>query len=42
MRYFEIKDKMGREVVVLKSRGSMHEKKVVPFEITGSGINVQT
>ena len=42
LRYFEIKDRMGREMLVLKTRGSEHEKKVVPFEITGSGMNVQT
>ena len=42
LRYFEIKDRMGREMLVLKTRGSEHEKKTVPFEITGSGINVQT
>jgi circadian clock protein KaiC len=41
LRYFEIKDRMGREMLVLKTRGSAHEKKAVPFEITGSGINVQ-
>jgi circadian clock protein KaiC len=42
MRYLEIKDRMEREMLVLKTRGSEHEKKTVPFEITGSGINVQT
>ena len=42
LRYFEIKDRMGREMLVLKTRGSAHDKKAVPFEITGSGINVQT
>ena len=42
LRYFEIKDRMGREMLVLKTRGSAHEKKSMPFEITGSGINVQT
>jgi circadian clock protein KaiC len=41
LRYFEIKDTMGREILILKTRGSAHEKKAVPFEITGSGINVQ-
>jgi circadian clock protein KaiC len=41
LRYFEFKDRMGREMAVLKSRGSGHEKKAVPFEITGSGIIVQ-
>jgi circadian clock protein KaiC len=41
LRYFEIKDRMGREMLVLKTRGSVHEKKAVSFEITGSGINVQ-
>ncbi len=42
LRYFEIKDRMGREMLVLKTRGSEHEKKTVLFEITGSGINVQS
>jgi len=42
LRYFEVKDTMGREIVILKTRGSAHDKKAVPFEITGSGINVQT
>jgi circadian clock protein KaiC len=42
LRYFEIKERIGREVVVLKTRGSAHEKKAVPFEITDSGMNVQT
>jgi circadian clock protein KaiC len=42
LRYFEIKDTMGREIVILKTRGSAHGKKAVPFEITGSGMNVQT
>jgi len=42
MRYLEIKDRMEREMLVLKTRGSEHEKKTVPFEITGNGINVQT
>jgi circadian clock protein KaiC len=42
LRYFEIKDRMGREMLVLKTRGSEHEKKAMLFEITGSGINVQT
>jgi circadian clock protein KaiC len=42
MRYFEIKDTMGREIVILKTRGSAHDKKAVSFEITGRGMNVQT
>jgi len=42
MRYLEIKDRMEREMLVLKTRGSEHEKKTVPFEITGNGINVKT
>jgi circadian clock protein KaiC len=42
LRYFEIKDRMGREMLVLKTRGSQHEKKAVPFEITGNGIDIQT
>jgi circadian clock protein KaiC len=42
LRYFEIKDRMGREMLVLKTRGSAHEKKSMSFEITGSGIRVQT
>jgi circadian clock protein KaiC len=42
MRYFEIKDRMGREMLVLKTRGSDHEKKTAPYEITDSGIRIQT
>jgi circadian clock protein KaiC len=42
MRYFEIKDRMGREMLVLKTRGSDHEKKTIPYEITDSGTKVQT
>jgi KaiC/GvpD/RAD55 family RecA-like ATPase len=32
LRYFEIKDRMGREMLVLKTRGSAHDKKAVSFE----------
>jgi len=42
MRYFEVKNRMGKEVLILKTRGSAHDKEAVPFEITGSGMNVQT
>jgi circadian clock protein KaiC len=42
MRYFEVKNRMGKEVLVLKTRGSAHDKKAVPFEITGNGMDVQT
>ena len=41
MRYHELKDRMTREIAVIKTRGSPHEKRVMPFEITDKGIVVQ-
>jgi circadian clock protein KaiC len=41
LRYFEVKDTMGREIAILKTRGSQHTKKTVAFEIQGNGISVQ-
>lgn len=41
MRYRELENKMEREIFVMKTRGSPHEKRVVPFEITGKGMVVQ-
>ncbi len=41
MRYRELKDRMTREIAVIKTRGSPHEKRVMPFEITDKGIVVQ-
>ena len=40
MRYYESKERMAREVMVVKTRGSDHEKRVIPFEITGKGMVV--
>jgi circadian clock protein KaiC len=40
MRYYESKEKMARELMVIKTRGSDHEKRVIPFEITGKGMVV--
>ena len=42
MRYYELKEKLGREIMILKTRGSDQDKKVTPFEITGKGILVST
>jgi circadian clock protein KaiC len=42
MRYYELKDRMAREIMVVKTRGSQHEKRVMSFEITGKGIVVQS
>jgi circadian clock protein KaiC len=42
MRYYELKDRMAREIMVVKTRGSAHEKRVTAFEITGKGIVVQS
>jgi circadian clock protein KaiC len=42
MRYYELKDRMAREIMVIKTRGSLHEKRVVPFEITGKGMIIPT
>jgi PAS domain S-box-containing protein len=40
MRYYESKERMARELAVIKTRGSDHEKRVIPFEITGKGMVV--
>jgi circadian clock protein KaiC len=40
MRYYELKDRMAREIMIIKTRGSVHEKRVVPFEITDKGMVV--
>ena len=40
MRYHESKERMARELAVIKTRGSDHEKRVIPFEITGKGMVV--
>jgi len=40
MRYYELKDRMAREIMVIKTRGSVHEKRVMSFEITGKGMVV--
>ncbi len=40
MRYYESKKEMARELMIIKTRGSGHEKRVAPFEITGKGIVV--
>ena len=38
MRYNEVGKMLAREMVVLKTRGAAHERKVMPFEITERGI----
>ena len=38
MRYNEVGKMLAREMVVLKTRGAAHERKVIPFEITERGI----
>ena len=40
MRYYELKDRMARELMVIKTRGSVHEKRVMSFEITDKGMVV--
>ena len=40
MRYYELKERMARELMIVKTRGSDHEKRVIPFEITGKGMVV--
>ncbi len=40
MRYYESKERMARELMIVKTRGSGHEKRVIPFEITGKGMVV--
>ncbi len=41
MRYRELENMMTREVFIMKTRGSPHEKRVASFEITGKGIVIQ-
>ncbi len=41
MRFRELENKITREILVVKTRSSPHEKQVMPFEITGKGIVVQ-
>lgn len=41
MRYHEIKGRIEREIAVVKTRMSPHDKRVIPFEITGTGMKVQ-
>jgi circadian clock protein KaiC len=41
MRYHEVKGRIEREIAVVKTRMSPHDKRIVPFEITGKGIKVQ-
>jgi KaiC/GvpD/RAD55 family RecA-like ATPase len=38
MRYNEVEKMLEREMVVLKTRGAAHERKVKPFEIAERGI----
>jgi circadian clock protein KaiC len=38
MRYKEVEKTMTREIVILKTRGTTHERKVRLFEITDRGI----
>ena len=40
MRYYESKERMAREILVIKTRGSVHERRVTAFEITGKGMVV--
>jgi circadian clock protein KaiC len=42
MRYSEVKDMLGRQMFVVKSRGSGHDNVIRPFEITEKGMEVQT
>jgi len=41
MRYRELENKISREILVMKTRRSRHEKQVMPFEITDKGMVVQ-
>jgi circadian clock protein KaiC len=41
MRYRELENKIAREIFVMKTRRSHHEKQVMPFEITDKGMVVQ-
>jgi circadian clock protein KaiC len=42
MRYNEVEKTMTREIVILKTRGTAHERKVRPFEIGDRGILLST
>jgi circadian clock protein KaiC len=41
MRYHELKKEITREIMIIKTRGSIHEERVTPFEITGKGIVIR-
>jgi circadian clock protein KaiC len=41
MRYRDLKEEITREITVIKTRGSIHEERVTPFEITGKGIVIR-
>ena len=38
MRYYELKDRLAREMLVVKTRGSSHDKQIRTFETTDKGI----
>ena len=40
MTYYQIKDRISREISVMKTRGSPHERRVMEFQITDHGIFV--
>jgi circadian clock protein KaiC len=40
MRYIELESHIGRAILVLKMRGSMHDKKIREMKITSSGVEV--
>lgn len=40
MRYYELKDRLAKEILIVKTRGSDHEKRIVTFEITDEGMIV--
>lgn len=42
MRYRELKERIAREIIIIKTRGSAHETGVASFETTGKGIVVHT
>jgi len=41
MRYYEVKDRLQREIGIVKTRASPHDKRIVPFDITAKGIVIQ-
>ena len=41
MRYRELENEMRREIFIMKTRGSPHEKQAKSFKITGKGIVIQ-